>query len=123
MIVTSGPSRRGQKWYVEDLAVAGMRVNLTLIPRPGSREAQATTSRYRMAATLGILMTDINHVQLRIAPLQLKNTFTSPRLLTSMIIRHLIWTVRCGAQACLAAFAPLDQLAVPCDTSSTSRSP
>ncbi|KAK9809768.1 hypothetical protein WJX73_004442 [Symbiochloris irregularis] len=84
----------GRKWYFEKLDLQGIRCNLTLLPHGGAREAEsggamAAATRYRMASTLGIHLTEINSVPLRVNALLMKNAFVTPRTLLSQLLRHL----------------------------------
>ena len=90
--------RRGRKWYFERLEVQTIKCNVTLIPRPGSRDIESCISpgRIRMAATLGVNFIDIN-VPLKINALAFQNALMSPSILMSHITRHLINSV----MACL----------------------
>lgn len=108
----------GRKWYFEKLDLQGIRCNLTLLPHGGAREAEgggamAAATRYRMASTLGIHLTEINSVPLRVNALLMKNAFVTPRALLSQLLRHLFLQARppclpsClappGVPACLPA--------------------
>lgn len=89
----------GRKWYFEKLDLQGIRCNLTLLPHGGAREAEgggamAAATRYRMASTLGIHLTEINSVPLRVNALVMKNAFVTPRTLLSQLLRHLFLQAR-----------------------------
>ena len=92
----SSNPRRGRKWYFERLEVQTIKCNVTLIPRPGSRDVESGLSpgRIRMAATLGVNFIDINNVPLKINALAFQNALLSPSILMSHITRHLINSVR-----------------------------
>ncbi|KAL0042783.1 hypothetical protein WJX79_011021 [Trebouxia sp. C0005] len=89
---TSSNPRRGRKWYFERLEVQTIKCNVTLIPRPGSRDVESGLSpgRIRMAATLGVNFIDINNVPLKINALAFQNALLTPGTLMSHITRHLI---------------------------------
>ena len=91
----SSNPRRGRKWYFERLEVQTIKCNVTLIPRPGSRDVESGLSpgRIRMAATLGVNFIDINNVPLKINALAFQNALLSPSILMSHITRHLINSV------------------------------
>ena len=91
----SSNPRRGRKWYFERLEVQTIKSNVTLIPRPGSRDTDSalTPGRIRMAAALGINFIDINNVPLKINALAFQNALMSPSMLMSHITRHLINSV------------------------------
>lgn len=91
----SADPRRGRKWYFERLEVQTIKSNVTLIPRPGSRDTDSasTPGRIRMAAALGINFIDINNVPLKINALAFQNALLSPSILMSHITRHLINSV------------------------------
>jgi hypothetical protein len=91
MVSTQGNQARGNrgaKWYFEKLELAGIQLNLTLIPQPGRRDDAAAVGRYRMAAALGTQFIEINSVSLKINVLALKNAFASPRALVAQVKRH-----------------------------------
>jgi len=92
---TSSNPRRGRKWYFERLEVQTIKCNVTLIPRPGSRDVESGLSpgRIRMAATLGVNFIDINNVPLKINALAFQNALLTPGTLMSHITRHLINSV------------------------------
>jgi len=80
--------------------VAAIRCNLTLIPRPGQRDADALNpamgpaSRFRLANVFGIHFSDVHGLPLRINALTMSHAFMTLNQLTSQIGRHLLWTVR-----------------------------
>ena len=97
----SSNPRRGRKWYFERLEVQTIKCNVTLIPRPGSRDVESGLSpgRIRMAATLGVNFIDINNVPLKINALAFQNALMSPSILMSHITRHLINSVSIAVPA------------------------
>ena len=99
----SSNPRRGRKWYFERLEVQTIKCNVTLIPRPGSRDVESGLSpgRIRMAATLGVNFIDINNVPLKINALAFQNALLSPSILMSHITRHLINSVSTAAKSVL----------------------
>ena len=96
---SGGTSATGRKWYFEKLDLQGIRCNLTLVPHGGAREADggvgamAAATRYRMASTLGIHITEINNVPLRVNALLMKNAFVTPHTLLAQLMRHLFLQV------------------------------
>lgn len=92
---TSSNPRRGRKWYFERLEVQTIKCNVTLIPRPGSRDVESGLSpgRIRMAATLGVNFIDINSVPLKINALAFQNALMSPSILWGHVTRHLLNSV------------------------------